>query len=147
MGGCALKNDSYRKKPLDIDFKSTGRTWKQIRDRILEKHQPIKDSFFCSKGNRLQFEDSQLAEQLMLHFVNRDIPVLPVHDSFLIIRGLSHELETVMYEEFEKMFGMSISVDGSDKPFTLSETPQEVDVDWIISESDKYSNFTARNPL
>ena len=90
--------------PRDIDFKSTGRTWKQIRDRILEKHQPIKDSFFCSKGIRLQFEDSQLAEQLMLHFTNRDIPVLPVHDSFIVIRGFSAELFDVMRDEFEKEY-------------------------------------------
>ena len=45
------------------------------------------------------------------------------------------------------MFGMSISVDGSDKPFTLRETPQKVDVDWIISETDKHRSWTDRNPL
>ena len=52
-----------------------------------------------------------------------------------------------MHEEFEKMFGMSISVDGSDKPFTSRETLQEVDVDWIISETDKYGIWADRNPL
>ena len=53
--------------PKDIDWKSTGRTWKELRQLILDKHEPIKDSFFCGMGNRLQFRDSQLAEQIMLH--------------------------------------------------------------------------------
>ncbi|MDC0563951.1 hypothetical protein OAP51_04055 [Alphaproteobacteria bacterium] len=43
-----------------------------------------------------------------------------------------------MHEKFEKMFGMTFSVDGLDKPFTLREAPEVIDVDWIISETDKY---------
>ena len=43
-------------------------------------------------GNRLQFQDSQLAEQVMLRFMKNDIPILPVHDSFITIRGLYSEL-------------------------------------------------------
>lgn len=52
-----------------------------------------------------------------------------------------------MLEEFNKMFGMPISVDSSDKPFTLREAPENIDVDWIISESDKHSNFKEKNSL
>ena len=133
--------------PKDIDWKSTGKTWKELRQLILDKHEPIKGSFFCSMGNKLQFRDSQLAEQIMLRFAKQDIPVLPVHDSFIIIRGLHSELVNAMHEEFEKMFGVSIDIDDSAKASLVSFPPEDIDVDWIISESDKYSNFTARNPL
>ena len=133
--------------PKDIDYKSTGKTWKELRQLILDKHKPIEDSFFCGMGNRLQFRDSQLAEQIMLHFAKRDIPVLPVHDSFIIIRGLYSELVNAMHEEFEKMFGVLVNIDS--KPMMVSENqPTEyVDVDWIISETDKYGSWTDRNPL
>ena len=133
--------------PKDIDWKSTGKTWKQLRQLILDKHEPIKDSFFCGMGNRLQFRDSQLAEQIMLHFAKRDIPVLPVHDSFIIIRGLYSELVNVMHDEFEKMFGAPINIDDSAKVTPVSLPPEYVDVDWIISETDKYGSWTDRNPL
>ena len=113
----------------------------------MDKHEPIKDSFFCGMGNRLQFRDSQLAEQIMLHFAKRDIPVLPVHDSFIIIRGLYSELVNAMHEVFEKMFGVLVNIDS--KPMMVSENqpPEYVDVNWIISETDEYRSWTDRNPL
>ena len=133
--------------PKDIDWKSTGKTWKELRQLILNKHQPIKDSFFCGMGNRLQFRDSQLSEQIMLRFAKQDIPVLPVHDSFIIIRGLYSELVNVMHEEFEKMFHMPINIGDSAKVTPVSFVPEDVDVDWIISETDKYRSWVDRNPL
>ena len=98
-------------------------------------------------GNRLQFKDSQLAERIMLHFAKRDVPVLPVHDSFIITRGLFSELVNAMHEEFEKMFGVSIKIDDSAKVIPISFPPENLDAEWIISETDKYSYWTDRNPL
>ena len=42
----------------------------------------------------------------MLHFVNKNIPipVLPIHDSFIVPCFLRDELITVMEAEFEKRF-------------------------------------------
>ena len=133
--------------PKKVDWKSTGKTWKELRQLILDKHEPIKDSFFCGMGNRLQFKDSQLAEQIMLHFARRDVPVLPVHDSFIIIRGLYSELTKAMHEEFEKIFHVHINIDDSAKASLVSFAPEDVDVDWIISETDDYGSWTDRNPL
>ena len=133
--------------PKNIDWKSTGKTWKELRQLILEKHEPIKDSFFCGTGNRLQFRDSQLAEQIMLHFARRDVPVLPVHDSFIIIRGLYSELVDAMHDEFEKIFGVPVNINS--KPMMVPENhpPENIDVDWIISETDESGSWTNRNPL
>ena len=97
-------------------------------------------------GNRLQFRDSQLAEQIMLRFAKKDIPVLPVHDSFIIIRGLYSELVNVMHDEFEKMFGVPICIDDSAKASLVSFTPEGVDADWLISETDEYRNWEERHP-
>ena len=52
-----------------------------------------------------------------------------------------------MHEEFEKMFGVPISIDDSAKASLVSFTPEDVDVDWIISETDNYGSWTDRNPL
>jgi len=133
--------------PKDIDWKSTGKTWKELRQFILDKHEPIKDNFFCGMGNKLQFRDSQLAEQIMLRFAKQDIPVLPVHHSFIIIRGLYSELTKAMHEEFEIMFGVPINIDDSAKITPISFPPENVDFDWIMSETDEHGSWTDRNPL
>ena len=133
--------------PKGVDYKSTGKSWQELRQLILDKHEPIKDSFFCGMGNKLQFKDSQLAERIMLHFAKRDVPVLPVHDSFIITRGLYSELVNAMHEEFEKMFGVPIKIDDSAKVIPISFPPENLDAEWIISETGKYSNWEERNPI
>jgi hypothetical protein len=37
-----------------------------------------------------------LAEQIMLHFANKGVPVLPVHDSFIIAAQQEQELVAVI---------------------------------------------------
>jgi len=98
-------------------------------------------------GNRLQFKDSQLAERIMLYFAERNIPVLPVHDSFIITRGLYSELVNAMHDEFEKMFHLPINIDSKLMMPPQLNAPEDVDVEWIISETDKYRSWTDRNPL
>jgi len=83
----------------------------------------------------------------MLRFAKQDIPVLPVHDSFIIIRGLYSELTKAMHEEFEIMFGVPINIDDSAKITLISFPPENVDVDWIMSETDEHGSWTDRNPL
>ena len=133
--------------PRDVKFSQTGKTWKQLRDLILEKHEPIRNKFFCDMGNTLQFKDSQIAEKVMLYFSKRDVPVLPVHDSFIITGGLFSDLINVMHDEFEKMFGVPISIDNSAKVIPVSFPPEDVDVDWVMSEADEYKTWTHRNPI
>ena len=81
----------------------------------------------------------------MLHFTKRDIPILPVHDSFIITSGLYSELVDVMHDEFEKMFGVPINIDDSAKVLPISFPPEAVDVEWIISETDRYLNWEEYN--
>ena len=44
-------------------------------------------------GNKLQYEDSQIAEKVMLQFAKQDIAILPVHDSFVIQRSYQQMAE------------------------------------------------------
>ena len=52
-----------------------------------------------------------------------------------------------MHEEFEKILRVPIKIDDSAKASLVSFTPEDVDVDWIIYETDDYGNWTDRNPL
>ena len=78
--------------------------------RIIEKHAPIADVFYTGHGLRLQYEDSLLAEQVMLHFAVDDILVLPVHDSFIVAAQHREQMAEVMKYIFEERFNGAISV-------------------------------------
>ena len=70
-------------------------------------------AFFTGSGGVLQRIDSDLAERVMLRFLDygRPVPVLPVHDSFILHHGYQHELKAFMELEFYKMFGQEINVE------------------------------------
>ena len=59
-------------------------------------------------GLKFQRIDSDIAEATMLHFARQNIPVLPVHDSFIMHYGYEEELRSVMTKEFENKVDSSI---------------------------------------
>ena len=91
--------------PQGLRPRDFGLTWRELSQRILEKHNAIADAFYTGQGLRLQHIDSQLAERVMLYFTSKDVPVLPVHDSFIIAAQHQQELVTVMNRVFGERFG------------------------------------------
>ena len=132
--------------PRDVKFSHTGKTWKQLRDLILEKHEPIKNSFFCGMGNQLQFKDSQIAEKVMLHFAKQDVAVLPVHDSFIVQRSLQPELIEVMSKAFSKFYDVPIDIKDGAKFLAMDiGLPDEVQVDAIVEHMSEFDGWWRRN--
>ena len=94
--------------PRPRDF---GLTWRELSQRILQEHHAIADAFYTGQGLRLQHIDSQLAERVMLYFTSKDVPVLPVHDSFIIAAQHQQELVAVMKRVFgARLNGAEIEV-------------------------------------
>ena len=137
----------FTDNPPRIKFSQTGKTWKQFRDMILKRHEPIKHMFFCGMGNNLQYRDSIIAEQVMLHFAKNDIPVLPVHDSFIITAGLFIDLLEVMEKDFKKHIGVPIDIRSAEKSVRVRTRDNEDLVGYILNEMEEFSDWTARNPL
>ena len=95
-------------KPKDINIDALEMTWKDLRQAILDSHKPIKHLFFKGEGNKLQFKDSQIAENIMLQFAKINVPTLPVHDSFIMRQGLAGNLEEAMRRSFYDEFNADI---------------------------------------
>ena len=97
--------------PKDIDMSGVAMSWPELRDRILKAHKPIADLFFSGVGNHLQFQDSNIAERVMLHFADMGEPALPVHDSFILHHayGANGEVEEAMRKAFFEVTGENIS--------------------------------------
>jgi hypothetical protein len=70
------------------------------------KHSAIsKDYFFSGKGTLLQYYDSRIAEEVMLIMEQKGIPVLPLHDSFIVSSPQEKGLMDVMSQAFFNITG------------------------------------------
>ena len=100
------------RKPDGIELDEIGMSWRELKEAILDAHKPIKDYFFKGLGSKLQFEDSCIAESVMLQFAKMDAPALPIHDSFIMHHGFSAygELEEAMRRAFYERFNRDIGV-------------------------------------
>lgn len=74
-------------------------------------HAAISDFFFSGIGLDLQFEDSCLAETIMLEFANKGIPVLGIHDSFIIQKKHEDMLRETMTSAYEDKYGITPRID------------------------------------
>ena len=133
--------------PNDIDPSLADISWKELRERVIAAHKPIEHLFFSGEGNKLQFEDSCIAESVMLQFAAIDAPALPVHDSFIMHHGYGGELEEAMRRSFHERRGSDIPVKQEVITWSVSDDspPKSVSVDEILESDAGYSQWKARN--
>ena len=126
--------------PRGVNIKPTGYSWEDLKARIIELHQPIAHHFFKGAGMWLMREDSELAEQVMLHFIQMGYPCLPVHDSFIVHHGLATELEDQMKAVFTERYGVApkIKLIEADRSMPKGEslTPVSNEIDDVLRAMD-----------
>ena len=88
-----------------------GLNWRQVSDAIQKSHASIAHHFYSDMGRRLQKVDSDIAELVMLHFADRNIPILPIHDSFIMHHRFDIELSEMMKKAFERIVGGPVGVE------------------------------------
>ena len=107
----AALNDVDNKYILDPQkLAILGVTRKQLRALVDARHHQIAQFFHTGIGLYLQFVDSQIAEAVMLRFVEMNEAVLPIHDSFIVRKEMQGKLQQVMQEEFERITGQQCPI-------------------------------------
>ena len=103
----ALLNANWKgtAEPRNFDTVSHGMTAQLFRQSVKDAFPMLPGIFGTGIGLRLQREDSDLAERIMLHFADRDIPILPVHDSFIVAADHHASLVRVMETVFHEAYG------------------------------------------
>ena len=143
-------------KPKGIDLDKVGMTWMELRQAVLDSHKPIQHLFFKGLGNQLQFEDSEIAEGIMLHFSAIDAPALPIHDSFVMHHGYASELEETMRRTFYDRFGQDIKVNAemieevkpkNDYPIGHPKFWDDISIEAILEGDKEYSEWQDRDAL
>ncbi|MER9095907.1 hypothetical protein NKI34_33825 [Mesorhizobium sp. M0700] len=93
-------------------------SWKDLEEAILAKHNPIAEFFGSGEGIRLQRLDSDIAEDVMIRMMDKGVPVLPIHDSFIVAEGYADELSATMLDAYQRrMEGRTISLKRSPSLF------------------------------
>lgn len=110
----AIQNEINFDDDLYDYFKKNKIQLKQFIQLIKKHHEQIKNSFGTATGIKLQKLDAMIAEEIINHFTNLDIPVLCIHDSFIISADKAEELDKVMQEKFNNvLFKLNYQPKGS----------------------------------
>lgn len=107
--------------------KRVGIDIEELIDAFASRHQRIAKYLFSGQGIKLQHIDSRIAEKVIEHFTAKDIPVLCVHDSFLIDPLHENELITLMVKSF--------------KEIVRDITPSKIDIEATMKHSCHYSDL------
>lgn len=97
-----------------------------------EKNPWAKSSLGADVGIGLMNLDLQIAERVLGHFTRKGIPVLCIHDSFIIDYGYAGELRAVMAEASEAVVGKPLALDGkAGLDDYLSDSPRYIVRDYV----------------
>lgn len=78
----------------------------KIINQFQTEHKPIANHLFTGVGIELQYTDSELARWIIKQHVNRDKPILCIHDSFIVRKSDKTFLEKTMVDSF-KVFNLN----------------------------------------
>jgi len=68
-------------------------------------HRPISKYFCTGTGLSIMNTDAKIAMNVIAHFTNDEIPILAIHDSFIVQREHRHQLRKAMKEAYRKQTG------------------------------------------
>ncbi len=81
-------------------------------DKFFEEHQRI-SHYFCKgkdTGMQIMNKDSKIALDIINHFAKKNIPILAIHDSFIVQEQFCDELYDVMKNTYQKRTGFRIRI-------------------------------------
>jgi len=99
-----LINKRKIEKPSEVN------SLKKLIQAFMEKHGPIRDLFDNDTGLKLQRLDSDICEAVLMEFYEKDIPVLSVHDSFIVGKDYESELLQAMESAFVNKFNKKCDI-------------------------------------
>lgn len=106
----AIINDEDGRYRLSQDeLNLLGTSMAGLQRRLAMKHAAITRYFGSGIGVELQLLDAQIAEYVMLEFLDLGEVCLPIHDSFIVRAGLQSQLKDVMSAGYEAVMKNQIT--------------------------------------
>lgn len=104
---CRRKNSREKKRHAKRVLRALDKRQLEFEDIMRElqrRHSRIRSHFWTCCGLKLQNKDVELVYSVCLHFCKKGIPILPIHDSFIVQEEHQAELEQVMVSAFQRIF-------------------------------------------
>ena len=91
----------------DVVF--TNEQVNEVIEIFKDKHPLIADQIASDAGIRLMKKDADIAEIIISQFTDENIPILTIHDSFIVPWGQEEKLRERMHSAFETVTGVNIN--------------------------------------
>ena len=99
------------RKSNDPFKKLTNPQLQTLLDAFTDKHPELKDKLATGQALQLMNLDSQIANLVIDYFTQQDVPVLCIHDSFIIQHDKEAELKKVLHNASVQVAGKGIDQD------------------------------------
>ena len=99
------RNKEQRGLPASQKIKYTNALLEQLLDNFLKTNSPISHYLCADKGVELMALDGQITSEIIKHFTDRGVPILTVHDSYIVESAYEQELMDVMQSVTRKIVG------------------------------------------
>jgi hypothetical protein len=99
------RNKEQRALPPSQKVKYTNALLDQLLDNFLKANAPISHYLCADKGVELMALDGQVTTEIIKHFTDRGVPILTVHDSYIVESAYEQELMDVMQSVTRKIVG------------------------------------------
>lgn len=76
-------------------------------DCLRQKHSPIASMFASDAGVDLMNQDAKITELIIEKFIGLNVPILTIHDSYLVPVGMETELQNTMKKAFRHITGVN----------------------------------------
>lgn len=107
----AIVNDEFGDYKMPKESRAIlGMSNSQLRGLITQKHSGIAHRFNSGYGLTLQYEDSKIAESVMLGLLEQGITCLPMHDSFIVQATERSKVVAAMNQAYKDRFGVEIDL-------------------------------------
>lgn len=83
--------------------------FKDLVKAIMEKHKVIKEYFFSNQSLMLQYTDSEIALNVIAQCNDLNIPVISIHDSFIVESKEESQVKEFMIKAFQKVMECKFS--------------------------------------
>lgn len=86
----------------------TRRDISDLIQKVIQKHTLIADQFFAMSPLEYQYQDARVCEAIITACVEEEIPVLTIHDSFIVPQENEDRLRAIMTAAFRNEVGNSV---------------------------------------
>jgi hypothetical protein len=108
----AVRNTIYKDLPEEYelpDIKLSNPFLTSIIDKLRDLHPDIAEFLCTGAGIELQNTDSEIATKIINDFVKDEVPILPVHDSFVVPEDYAPDLREAMRLAFQDVGQVAVT--------------------------------------